>query len=63
MHDFLGFCFAVSDLPPTPLKNKMIRPLLVYVVVQINPFLKVFLPIVLDMAMYDNEFETIENKI
>ena len=36
----------------------------VYVVVQIYPWFKFYLPIVLGyMVMYDDDFETMENKI
>ena len=35
----------------------------VYVVVQFYPWFKFYLPLFLGMVMYDNEFETKENKI
>ena len=35
----------------------------VYLVVQIYPWSKFYLPIGLDIVMYDNKFETMENKI
>ena len=34
-----------------------------YVVVQFHPRFKFFFPLFLAMVMYDNEFETKENKI
>ena len=33
-----------------------------YVVVQIYPWLEFYLPIILGMVMYDNEFETVGKK-
>ena len=35
----------------------------VYVVVQFYPWFKFYFPLFLGMVMYDNEFETKENKI
>ena len=35
----------------------------IYVVVQFYPLLKFYFPLFLGMVMYDNEFETKENKI
>ena len=35
----------------------------VYVVVQFYPWFKFYFPLFLGMVMYDNEFETLENKI
>ena len=35
----------------------------IYVVVQFYPWFKFYFLLFLDMVMYDNEFETIENKI
>ena len=34
-----------------------------YVVVQFYPWFKFYFPLFLGMVMYDNEFETMENKI
>ena len=35
----------------------------IYVVVQFYPWFKFYFPLFLGMVMYDNEFETKENKI
>ena len=35
----------------------------IYVVVQFHPWFKFYFPLCLGMVMYDNEFETKENKI
>ena len=35
----------------------------IYVVVQFHPWFKFYFPSCLGMVMYDNEFETKENKI
>ena len=35
----------------------------VYIVVQFYPWFKFYFPLFLGMVMYDNEFETKENKI
>ena len=35
----------------------------VYVVVQFHPWFKFYFPLFLGMVIYDNEFETKENKI
>ena len=40
-----------------------IRVYNVYVVVQIYPWFKFYFPLFWGMVMYDNEFETKENKI
>ena len=37
--------------------------LIEYVVVQINYWFKFYFPLFLSMVMYDNEFETMENRI
>ena len=36
---------------------------IIHVVVQFYPWLKFYFPLFLAMVMYDNEFETNENKI
>ena len=41
---------------------KRVQPY-VYVVVQFFPWFKFYFPLFLGMVMYDNEFETKENKI
>ena len=35
----------------------------IYVMVQFCPWFKFYFPLCLDMVMYDNEFETMKNKI
>ena len=41
----------------------LIHFLSVYVVVQFYPWFKFYFPLFLGMVMYDNDFETKENKI
>ena len=43
--------------------NLPLRELSVYVVVQFYPWFKFYFPLFWGMVMYDNEFETKENKI
>ena len=43
--------------------RKIVRGTCVYVVVQFCPWFKFYFPLFLGMVMYDNEFETMKNKI
>ena len=45
------------------LNTKTVEINIAYVVVQFYPWFKFYFPLFLGMVMYDNEFETKENKI
>ena len=58
------------ELRSSPLSNTMTRSsglnhykVNIYVVVQFYPWFKFYFPLYLGMVIYDNEFETMKNKI
>ena len=57
------FAFQSSGFPGFRNDQRNASEFHVYVVVQFHPWFKFYFPLFLGMVMYDNDFETKENKI